>query len=172
MKRIPLFITVLIVLLLCTLTPPPAAQSPASAPVKEIKGDDHLLVPGKRVGVIELGADIKTVESRIGNGEIAPRKDFQIYHFVQYSIDVSVQKDTIIMILVTNRKYRTQEGFCVGGSISPVIRQYGKDYEYEDIKGSNGEYLIQYWEKGISFSVKRERITRIKIFNSRIIIKK
>lgn len=172
MKKISLLITILILFLFCAAILPLAAQNPAAAPVKEIKGDDHLIVPGKRVGVIELGADINTVESKIGNGEIAPRKDFQIYHFTQYSIDVSVQKDTIIMILVTNRKYKTPEGFYVGGSISPVIRHYGKDYEYEDIKGSNGEYLIQYWEKGISFSVKHERITRIKIFNSKIAIKK
>jgi len=151
---------------------PLSAQTPSGPSVKEIKGDDHIMMPGKRVGVIELGANINNVENVIGKGEIAPRKDFQIYHFMQYSIDVSVQKDTIIMILVTSRKYRTPEGFCVGGSISPVIRSYGKEYEYEDIKGTNGEYLIQYWEKGIAFSVKQERITRIKIFNSRIGLKK
>ncbi len=170
MKKTALMITVMI--LWIVMMRPLAAENPAVPPTKEIKGDDHMLVPGKRVGVIELGSNINNVENIIGKGEIAPRKDFQIYRFMQYLIDVSVQKDTIIMILVTNRKYKTPEGFCIGGSISPVIRQYGKDYEYEDIKDAGGEYLIQYWEKGISFSVRHERITRIKIFNSRIAIKK
>jgi hypothetical protein len=167
MKQFIISGSALLILLSLMLT----AAQPGAVQERLIEGNDYLIMPGKRAGAIELGNSIEQVERRIGRGTIAPRKDFQIYSFPQYMMDLSVQKEQVVTILLINRRYKTQEGICVGGSVSSVIRAYGKDYEFEEINKADCDYVIQYWEKGITFSVKDEHITRIRIFNQKMVLK-
>jgi hypothetical protein len=165
-------ISALIAIALVLISPPmllPASGGQQAVPSleKAIKGNDLLIIPGIRVGVIELGQTIEHIEGFIGKGEIVPRKDFQIYSFPEHQIDVSVQKELAVMILVLNPRYKTKEGICVGSSVTPIIRNYGKSYEFEEQKGSD-DYIITYWEKGISFSLRKNRIIKIKIFNEKL----
>ncbi|MDQ7825251.1 MAG: hypothetical protein RDV48_20795 [Candidatus Eremiobacteraeota bacterium] len=148
--------------------------SPLKSPppfVTTVKGGDTLIVPGKRVGAIALGEQIDRVESRIGKAEIVPREDFQIYSFVQYLLDLGVQKDSVMIILVMNPAYATSEGIAVGRGITTVIRAYGRNYEYEEIKNADVEYLISYPAQGISFSVWKEKVVKIKIYNQKLTIR-
>jgi len=169
MRACSVFITILIIALTLFCPCPLPAGSPPGE--KLIPGNDYVILPGKRAGTIELGDSIDRVEARIGRGIIAPRKDFQIYSFPRYLMDLCVQKDQIVMILLVNPRYRTREGISVGESSSSIIRAFGKQYEYEEMTGADHEYIIQYWEKGISFSIRKERIVKIKVFNQKLVMK-
>jgi hypothetical protein len=162
-------LTVLCLLLMMMSNASGAQQAP---PVSEktVKGNDFSIIPGVRVGVIELGQTIEHIEELMGKGEIYPRRDFQIYSFPGHHIDVSVQKELAIMVLVMNPRYRTKEGISVGSRVTPIIRTYGKSYEFEEIKGTD-DYIITYWDKGISFSVRKDLIIKIKIFNQKLGLK-
>ncbi len=167
MRPHPLLSSIFLLLVFCLHLP---AVFPAPGE-KLIPRNDLLIIPGKRAGAIELGASIDRIEGRIGRGIIAPRKDFQIYSFPQYLMDLCVQKDLVVMILLVNPRYKTREGICVGGSASSIIRAFGKNYEYEEMNNADHDYIIQFWERGISFSVKKEQITKIKVFNQKLVMK-
>lgn len=126
---------------------------------------DTLIIPGKRAGEISLGRPIDVVEKKWGEGKIVPKENFQIYSFPKKLFDLGVQKDVVIMILLRNPAYRTAEGIAVGTEVSRIIRVFGKDYEYERVKSKDTDYILNYWEKGIAFSIKRDYIKKIKIFN-------
>lgn len=152
------------------VTPSPAISSPVASSSAQPVKVELLIIPGKSAGPIQLGENIDALESRIGKGQIVPGESFQIFSFQKLMIDVCVQKDTIVMVLVRNPKYHTREGICVGGKVTPVIRTFGRKYEYESVKSPEVDYIIQYWEKGISFSVKNDQIVKIKIFNQKLTI--
>ncbi len=155
------------ILINCSKQKPPENRVPTPEP---LISDDYLIIPGKRAGIFQLGEPIGKLESILGKGLIAPREDFQIYSFVGRNVDVGVQKDLVTMILVMNNKYSTKEGIRIGERVSPAVRIYGTKYEYSKAGSSNVDYLIQYWDAGISFSVKNERIVKIKLFNQKLAI--
>lgn len=136
-----------------------------------IDKDDFLIIPGKRAGTFQLGESIESLESRIGKGIIAPRENFQIYSFKDWMVDLCVQKDLIMMILVMNPKFATKEGIKIGSSVSPVVRTFGRKYEYQKVENGDIDYIIQYWDSGISFSIKNEQIMKLKVFDQKLTIK-
>jgi hypothetical protein len=127
---------------------------------------DLLIVPGERVGAIRLGDAIDDVVRRFGNVEISPRKDFLIYSLRHSGMDIGVRRDRVAMILVSSPRFRTREGIAVGGTMTPVIQAFGREYEYTQVKSPDVDYKIDYWNRGIAFSAKRDRIVRIRVFST------
>jgi len=84
--------------------------------------DDHLIIPGKRVGKLVVG---RTKASEVGvNGSISDE-----YNRQYLGIGFSRDKDNelkIDSVDVTRPNYRTREGLTVGSTQDEVIAKYGK----------------------------------------------
>ena len=169
--RILAAILVLIVTgVIATIVLIPSDQAPravATAPVRGRGGSplgDQQIVPGVRVGDVWVGDHIDEVRPHLGKVEIAPRKDLLIYSGAE--LDVGVRRDRVQMVVIKSPRFKTQEGIAVGGSVTPVIEALGRGYEYTEKKPAPLQYVLDYWDRGISFTTERDVITQIKIFSA------
>lgn len=159
-----------LLLSLCSCAKHEAPPAPAPQPTSAVM-NDFIIVPGERAGIFRLGETVESLENLIGKGMIIPREEFQIYSFKDWMVDVCVKKDQILMILIMNPRFATKEGIRIGMDVTPVVRTYGRKYDYEKTNSSDVDYIIQYWDSGISFSVKKETIVKIKVFDQKLAIK-
>ncbi|MEW6277043.1 MAG: hypothetical protein AB1758_00370 [Candidatus Eremiobacterota bacterium] len=137
-----------------------APPQPASVPVGP-GPEDRTIVAGLRVDLVTLGMPARAVEKRWGQATMRPTESSLIYRFDSLGVTLGVRDDKVESILVKNPALRTRGGVGVGSDVDQVIREFGTRYEFEgDPKSA---YKLQYWDKGIHFTVEKDNVASILI---------
>lgn len=131
---------------------------PAPEAARPSRGDGRIIA-GHRVDFLTLGLPVERVEAVLGRGKARPKKDSILYLFDEVGVHVAASKGLVQSVLVQNPNLTTPDGIGVGADVDRVLRTFGEDYEYEN-RGAE-EYTLHYWPKGIHFSVKDTKVTRI-----------
>ncbi|MCE7874278.1 hypothetical protein DYH09_28440 [bacterium CPR1] len=159
----PLVLTLLVTLALGAVvayhtTRPEPVASPAEA---RPGPNDMEIVPGHRVDVVTLGLDVVEVERRWGKALIRPAEGGLVYQFDQLGVSMMTSEGRVSSILVKNPAFRTRGGSAVQGDVDTVIREFGKAFELEQKPGNPDR--VQYWDKGIHFTVEKTVISSIQV---------
>jgi len=174
----------LVVLLLLMAAELPAPQSATPPPKTTVvtAPDDQLLVPGERVGFLNLGINIALVEERLGRGQAKPTQTAVLYRFPQAGISCAVNKSQVVSILVNNPNFHTAKGVQVGSDADAVVRELGDQYEYDGAERpapnpetsfatpvkasptpqvSEQTYTLHYWREGIHLFLRGDKVESI-----------
>jgi hypothetical protein len=120
------------------------------------QSDDHQIIPGERVGPVQLGMSAKEVVGQWGRPEeIEPDKNGGTsYRYAARGILVVLSDDAkpeVSLILVTDKSYATDKGVRVGSASSEVASAHGKQ---DDERGETDRtYLMIYMNLGIVFRI-------------------
>jgi hypothetical protein len=135
---------------------------PVASPAEARPGPNDMgIVPGHRVDVVTLGLDVGEVERRWGKALIRPTEGGLVYQFDQLGVSLMATEGRVNSILVKNPAFRTRGGSAVQGDVDTAIREFGKAFEFEQKPTTPGR--IQYWDKGIHFTVEKTVITSIQV---------
>jgi hypothetical protein len=134
------------------------------------QSDDRKIIPGERVGPVQLGMSADEVIGHWGRPEaIEPDKNGGIfYRYASRGILVVLSdeaKPEVSLIVVTDKSYATDKGVRVGSAASEVTRAHGKqDDEREETDRTR---LMAYRNLGLVFRVENasERVEGILILS-------
>lgn len=154
---------------------------PKQAPFAKPGPYDNRIVPGYRAGFITLNMSASVLEPTLGEASIRPQDGSILYLFKKYKINVSVSKNRVTSIFVTNPNSvlgiinDEHADVCkqikVGSDIENVLRIFGDNYEAET-KGQRASeslsdlgkrYTLHYWGQGVHFGVQEHKITYIMV---------
>lgn len=95
----------------------------------------HLIVPGKSIGPVALGATLAEVEGRIGQPDDtrAIDPDHTLLQWREYSLVVGLEKNRVVLVGTNSNQYQTSTGLKVGvpgaqaltmfpGLVSPPVK--------------------------------------------------
>jgi hypothetical protein len=125
----------------------------AAAPAQS---DDHAIIPGERVGPVQLGMSADEVVGHWGRPEeIEPDKNGgTFYRYASRGILVVLSDDAkpeVSLIEVTDKSYVTDKGVRVGSASSEVASAHGKQ---DDERGDTDRtHLMAYRNLGLVFRV-------------------
>jgi hypothetical protein len=147
-----------------------AAALAALSATASAQSDDHKIIPGERVGPVQLGMSAEEVVGQWGRPEkIEPVKNGgTFYRYASRGILVVLSDDAkpeISLIEVTDKSYATDKGVRVGSAASEVASAHGKqDDERED---TDRTHLMAYRNLGLVFRVENasERVEGILILS-------
>ncbi|MCA9791245.1 MAG: hypothetical protein KC910_05600 [Candidatus Eremiobacteraeota bacterium] len=96
---------------------------------------DRLIVPGKRVGDLQLGGPFTVVEKAWGKPD--SRSDLsnhsgEIIAYRQHGVRFVVISGRIDAIMLTTGDFITKQGVKIGSDKDEVIRAFGKDFKTND----------------------------------------
>lgn len=76
----------------------------------------HLIVPGKAIGPVALGASLQEIKGRIGepDDERAIDPDHSLLQWREHSLVVGTEKDRVVLVGTNSNQYRTSTGLQVG----------------------------------------------------------
>ena len=120
------------------------------------QSDDRKIIPGERVGPVQLGMSAEEVVGQWGRPEeIEPDKNGGTsYRYAARGILVVLSDDAkpeVSLILVTDKSYATDKGVRVGSASSEVASAHGKQ---DDERGETDRtYLMAYRNLGLVFRV-------------------
>ncbi|HLG19714.1 MAG TPA: hypothetical protein VI895_07865 [Bdellovibrionota bacterium] len=151
------------------LRPERAKNHPAADSI--VGGDDHLIVPGKRVGAFEIGTGVESVRSRLRLSTptraidpayefllplgYRPERDFRENRERGLRFAFTVQDRKLNEIFVRNRVDHTEDQLRVGTSENVLV---GKG-TWTVRKSAKGRQF--YLGEGITFVVEKDEITEI-----------
>lgn len=142
---------------------------------------DNRIVPGYRAGFITLNMSASTLEPTLGEASIRPQDGSILYLFKKYQINVSVSKNKVTSIFVTNPNFvlgiindknvEICKQIKVGSDIENALRIFGDNYEAEtkgqrtseSLSDLGQRYTLHYWEQGVHFGVQEHKITYIMV---------
>ena len=142
---------------------------------------DNRIVPGYRAGFITLNMSASVLEPTLGEASIRPQDGSILYLFDKYKLNVSVSKNKVTSIFVTNPNFvlgvinDKHADICkqikVGSDIENALRVFGDNYEAEtkgqrvseSLSDLGQRYTLHYWEQGVHFGVQEHKITYIMI---------
>ena len=120
------------------------------------QSDDHKIIPGERVGPVQLGMSAEEVVGYWGRPEeIEPDKNGgTFYRYPSRGILVILSDDAkpeVSLIEVTDKSYATDKGVRVGSASTEVASAHGKQ---DDERGETDRtYLMAYRNLGLIFRV-------------------
>jgi hypothetical protein len=134
------------------------------------QSDDRKIIPGERVGPVQLGMSADEMIGHWGRPEaIEPDKNGGTsYRYASRGILVVLSDDAkpeVSIIVVTNKSYATDKGVRVGSAASEVAHAHGKqDDEREETDRTR---LMAYRNLGLVFRVENasERVEGILILS-------
>jgi hypothetical protein len=126
-----LFILSLLILLMSAWAETVRLNGMARTQPAGVGADDHLVLPGERVGFITVNLPIDQVEARLGRGRIRPTEHAVLYFFANMGLTCGVENGRVTSILINTPAFLTRTGLCVGSDVEKVIRTYGDGYEYD-----------------------------------------
>ena len=118
--------------------------------------DDRQIIPGERVGPVQLGMSADEVIGQWGRPEeIEPDKNGgTFYRYAARGILVVISDDAkpeVSLIVVTDKSYATDKGVRVGSPSSEVVSAHGKQ---DNERGETDRtYLMAYRDLGLVFRV-------------------
>ena len=119
---------------------------------------DKMVVPGRRMGNIMLGMDIKQVQKHWGKPttveQMAGNPKFSIYKYNRKGVKLIVESEIVAGAQILSYKYRTPEGIGVRSTKDQVIKTYGKRF-----KAVNNS--ISYPSMGIGFFFNHNEVIEI-----------
>jgi hypothetical protein len=120
------------------------------------QSDDRKIIPGERVGPVQLGMSAEEVVGQWGRPEeIEPDKNGgTFYRYAARGILVVISDDAkpeVSLIVVTDKSYATDKGVRVGSPSSEVASAHGKQ---DNERGETDRtYLMAYRNLGLVFRV-------------------
>jgi hypothetical protein len=133
-----------------------AAALVALSAAASAQSDDHTIIPGERVGPVQLGMSADEVVGHWGRPEeIEPDKNGgTFYRYASRGILVVLSDDAkpeVSLIVVTDKSYATDKGVRVGSASSEVVSAHGKQ---DDERGETDRtHLMAYRNLGLVFRV-------------------
>lgn len=153
----------LVLLLLATLSetqrlPPSVGPTPA---LTQNYTNDHLIVPGARVGPVTLGLSTTKLEEVLGRATLRPQGEGTVYLYPDRGLVVYCQDDRVFSVTTRSPEYQTRAGVGVGSDVNDVLRGLSKDYEMEGSPTSR--YVLHNWSQGWHIEVEKDRATYVQI---------
>lgn len=121
---------------------------------------DMAIVPGTRADFVTIGLPYKEVQAGLGPGVVRPVKASELIIFEEYGLSVSIVDDRVEHIYLVSPEFKTRAGVGVGSDVDEVVKSQGRDYEFE---GETSDYVMHYWEAGIHYTIKDEKVTAIQL---------
>jgi hypothetical protein len=117
--------------------------------------DDHLIVPGVRVGRLVLGITDEEVFRVIGD----PDRSYSYgYIYDDKGLTVAIKYDRLVLITVKNSRYSTTEGVKVGDDILRLTDALGKPAkEVKDQACSHCDNYELFWKNRPGFKIFRKK---------------
>jgi hypothetical protein len=113
--------------------------------------DDHLIVPGTRVGPFKLGmTDQELFQIGIPDGT-RPWGDYVVYWFGDRNVQVNSQSRRVERIFTSNKSDRTSSGVGVRSSLPDFFRAFGppdRTVVGNDVCGVPGRVEHVYYQSG------------------------
>lgn len=134
-----------------------------SALCESSAAEDWEIISGRSVGWISIGERIEKVQEFFG--ETQDRMG-ALYWYKSEGLEFYAPGHQIERIIIVKHdggkaSYATSSGISVGSSDEEVIRAYG---EAERALYSQGEYVLNYFERGITFFIKNGVVSKILLY--------
>ena len=121
-------------------------------------GADRIIIGGKRVGPVTLGAPLSKYASYLGNRKmISPT----FFNYPKRGMALLVKNGKVEGIMVYSTDYKTRKGVRVGTPLAKVRKHYGNYLRTES--GS-----LTYSELGLSFNESGNKVTRIMVVHAAV----
>jgi hypothetical protein len=104
------------------------AARPAIGPAQAAPVDPGLIVPGQSLGLLRLGASVGSVYQTAGWGQpdrVHASGSISYMHYGRQGVMVAVRDSTVVLILTTSDRFRTDRGVAVGRAASTASGAYG-----------------------------------------------
>ena len=122
--------------------------------------NDHLIIPGTRIGPVTLGLPVKKLEQLLGRATLRPQGEGTVYLFPEHGLAVYCQDARVFSVTTRSPLHKTRAGVGVGSDVDEVLRGLSRNYEME---GSAPRYLLHNWGDGWHDEVYNDKITYFQI---------
>lgn len=123
--------------------------------------NDHLIVPGARIGPVTLGLSTAKLEEILGRATLRPQGEGTVYLYPDRGLVVYCQDGRVFSVTTRSPEFQTRAGVGVGSDVNDVLRGLSKDYEMEG--SPTARYVLHNWSQGWHIEVERDRASYIQI---------